>query len=182
MELTDLTRIALGAHPGLREGGVTPLIQRVRREMEGIHLFEFETSEMLVVSGCPVTRVLVPAMTIAEAMTFVENVSHTDPRSDPFLIFRRLLPDEKVTEPSLLLSKEGLIALASRAPNDFATSVRHRLQRFLDCKLTWRGPVLQRGVPDYVLIGGPDQRLAGVFDENKRSSAVTRERRSRPRA
>ncbi len=156
----------------------SPLVQRVRREMEGIRLWEFETQGILKVTGVVVARVLVPAKSVSEAMTFVNTVSWTAPQTAEFLVLRGPLLDEQATEPSLMLSKEGLFTLASSELNDGWTALCDRLQACLDRNLTWRGGSVLRGVPDYVLIAGPGERLAGLFSEQPRSLARQRERRA----
>lgn len=175
MESTEVER---GARPRAPRAQRSQLVQRVRREMEGIRLWDFESKETLLVSGVAVNRVLVPAQSVAEALTFVSTVSWTAPQTPEFLVLRGPLEDEQATEPSLLLSKEGLFSLASSELNDGWTPLRDRLQACLDRKLTWRGGSVLRGVPDYVLIAGPGERLAGLFNEEPRSLARQRERRS----
>jgi hypothetical protein len=146
--------------------------------MEGIWLWEFETAGTLWVSGIAVNRVLVPAMSAAEAMSLVGIVAWAAPESAEFLALRGPRLDETVTEPSLLLSKEGLFALASGELNEGWTPLCDRLQACLDRELTWRGGSALRGVPDYVLIDRPGKRLAGQFNEGPHPVALQRERRS----
>jgi len=175
MELTDQAR---DAQPRAPRAMVSQLVQRVRREIEGICLWEFETRASLKVTGVMVDRVLLPAKSVSEAMTFVDTVSWTAPETAEFLVLRGPLRDEQATEPSLMLSKEGLFALASSELNDGWTAPCDRLQACLDRNLTWRGGSVLRGVPDYVLIAGPGERLAGLFNEMPRSLARQRERRA----
>jgi len=175
MELTDVAR---QAQPRAPRPLVSQLVQRARREMEGIWLWEFETAGTLWVSGIAVNRVLVPAMSADEAMALVGIVAWAAPQSAEFLALRGPRLDETVTEPSLLLSKEGLCALASYELNDGWTPLCDRLQACLDRELTWRGGSALRGIPDYVLIDRPGKRLAGQFNEEAHSMALQRERRS----
>jgi hypothetical protein len=178
LENMDLIGVASTGRGAGRSARQAPsALQHLRRELDGVRLYEFETTIALQIDDWSVTRVLIPAMAQSEALTLVNGISWSVPLASCFLMFRRALTNDEVIAPALMLTKAGLAGLANPELNDFSIPVHARLQAFLDLHLSWTGQVSRSQAPDYVLITAGGGRHAGVFDGRIRPLPIRRERR-----
>ena len=95
MDLIGVASTGRGAGRSARQA--PSALQHLRRELDGVRLYEFETTIALQIDDWSVTRVLIPAMAQSEALTLVNGISWSVPLAPATRTVNPLLSNNSIT-------------------------------------------------------------------------------------